>query len=105
MSPCLHERGRTRPRNRNGGLKRELIPATTLVWPRVREVGEPGVLYLGCRVGTTCTTLILKSETVMDFTTVSMFSTAVVLLYLWTTINILNEYERGVVFRLGRLMP
>jgi regulator of protease activity HflC (stomatin/prohibitin superfamily) len=29
----------------------------------------------------------------------------VVLLYLWSTINILNEYERGVIFRLGRLLP
>ncbi|HSW39863.1 MAG TPA: SPFH domain-containing protein, partial [Acidobacteriota bacterium] len=29
----------------------------------------------------------------------------IVLLYLWSTINILKEYERGVVFRLGRLMP
>jgi regulator of protease activity HflC (stomatin/prohibitin superfamily) len=29
----------------------------------------------------------------------------IVLLYLWSTINILKEYERGVVFRLGRLAP
>ena len=29
----------------------------------------------------------------------------IVLLYLWSTINILKEYERGVVFRLGRLVP
>jgi regulator of protease activity HflC (stomatin/prohibitin superfamily) len=28
-----------------------------------------------------------------------------VILYLLSTINILNEYERGVVFRLGRLLP
>ncbi len=30
---------------------------------------------------------------------------AVVVLYLWSSINILNEYERGVIFRLGRLLP
>ena len=30
---------------------------------------------------------------------------AIVLLYLWSTINILKEYERAVVFRLGRLLP
>ncbi len=29
----------------------------------------------------------------------------IVLIYLWSTINILREYERGVVFRLGRLVP
>ncbi len=30
---------------------------------------------------------------------------AIVLFYLWSTINILREYERAVVFRLGRLLP
>jgi regulator of protease activity HflC (stomatin/prohibitin superfamily) len=30
---------------------------------------------------------------------------AIVILYLWSTVNILREYERGVVFRLGRLLP
>lgn len=29
----------------------------------------------------------------------------IVVLYLWSTINILKEYERGVIFRLGRLAP
>ena len=29
----------------------------------------------------------------------------IVVLYIWSTINILREYERGVVFRLGRLVP
>jgi regulator of protease activity HflC (stomatin/prohibitin superfamily) len=29
----------------------------------------------------------------------------IVLLYLWSAINILKEYERGVIFRLGRLLP
>jgi len=30
---------------------------------------------------------------------------AIVILYIWSTVNILKEYERGVVFRLGRLVP
>jgi len=41
----------------------------------------------------------------MDATTVLLFGVAVVILYLWSTINILREYERAVVFRLGRLLP
>ena len=34
-----------------------------------------------------------------------LFGLIIVLLYLWSTINILKEYERGVLFRLGRLVP
>jgi len=34
-----------------------------------------------------------------------LFGIVIVLLYLWSTINILKEYERGVMFRLGRLVP
>jgi regulator of protease activity HflC (stomatin/prohibitin superfamily) len=34
-----------------------------------------------------------------------MFGIVIFLLYLWSTVNVLREYERGVVFRLGRLMP
>jgi regulator of protease activity HflC (stomatin/prohibitin superfamily) len=34
-----------------------------------------------------------------------LLGVAIVLLYLWSTVNILREYERGVVFRLGRLLP
>src|SRR5512136_1294325 len=40
----------------------------------------------------------------MEGTTL-LLGIAIVLLYLWSTINILKEYERGVVFRLGRLLP
>ena len=29
----------------------------------------------------------------------------IVVLYFWSTVNILKEYERGVIFRLGRLVP
>jgi regulator of protease activity HflC (stomatin/prohibitin superfamily) len=34
-----------------------------------------------------------------------LFGIVIVGLYLWSTINILKEYERGVIFRLGRLLP
>jgi regulator of protease activity HflC (stomatin/prohibitin superfamily) len=34
-----------------------------------------------------------------------LFGVAIVLLYFWSTINVLREYERAVVFRLGRLVP
>jgi regulator of protease activity HflC (stomatin/prohibitin superfamily) len=34
-----------------------------------------------------------------------LFGFIVVMLYLWSTIHILKEYERGVLFRLGRLVP
>ncbi len=41
----------------------------------------------------------------MESNAVWLFGVAIVLLYLWSTINILKEYERAVVFRLGRLLP
>jgi regulator of protease activity HflC (stomatin/prohibitin superfamily) len=41
----------------------------------------------------------------MDPAMLWLISLSVVILYLWSTINILKEYERGVVFRLGRLLP
>ena len=34
-----------------------------------------------------------------------MLGLVIVLLYIWSTVNILKEYERGVIFRLGRLVP
>jgi regulator of protease activity HflC (stomatin/prohibitin superfamily) len=34
-----------------------------------------------------------------------LLGVAIVLLYIWSTVNILKEYERGVLFRLGRLVP
>jgi regulator of protease activity HflC (stomatin/prohibitin superfamily) len=36
---------------------------------------------------------------------VLLLGIAIVLIYIWSTINILREYERGVIFRLGRLVP
>ena len=41
----------------------------------------------------------------MDPTSMLLFGLAIVIFYLISTINILKEYERGVVFRLGRLVP
>ena len=40
-----------------------------------------------------------------DFITLPIIAVAIVLLYLLSVINILREYERGVIFRLGRLLP
>src|SRR5512136_2111326 len=41
----------------------------------------------------------------MEANTIWLFAVAIFLLYLWSTINVLKEYERAVVFRLGRLLP
>src|SRR5512136_2723246 len=41
----------------------------------------------------------------MESNAIWLFGLAILLLYCWSTINILREYERGVVFRLGRLLP
>ena len=38
-------------------------------------------------------------------TSTLLLGLAIVVLYIWSTINILKEYERGVIFRLGRLLP
>lgn len=40
-----------------------------------------------------------------ELITFPIVATAIVLLYLLSVINILPEYERGVIFRLGRLLP
>jgi len=34
-----------------------------------------------------------------------LFGVGIVILYFWSTINIIKEYERAVIFRLGRLLP
>ncbi|HLH32856.1 MAG TPA: slipin family protein [Terriglobia bacterium] len=41
----------------------------------------------------------------MDLTPVLLFAIVIVLIWLFNSINILREYERGVIFRLGRLFP
>jgi regulator of protease activity HflC (stomatin/prohibitin superfamily) len=33
----------------------------------------------------------------------ALFAVAIIILYLLNSINILKEYERGVIFRLGRV--
>lgn len=40
-----------------------------------------------------------------QFFTLPIIAAAIVLLYIFSVINILPEYERGVIFRLGRLLP
>ena len=40
-----------------------------------------------------------------DLFTVPIVALAIALLYILSVINILPEYERGVIFRLGRLLP
>ena len=41
----------------------------------------------------------------IDFTSFSFIVIVIVVLYLVSSIKILREYERGVIFRLGRLLP
>jgi len=40
-----------------------------------------------------------------DLFTIPIVAVAIALLYILSVINILPEYERGVIFRLGRLLP
>ena len=40
-----------------------------------------------------------------EFFTVPIVVAVIVLIYIFSVINILREYERGVIFRLGRLLP
>src|SRR5215467_14757353 len=41
----------------------------------------------------------------IDLTSFTSIIVVVVILYLMSSIKILREYERGVIFRLGRLLP
>jgi len=41
----------------------------------------------------------------MDLTPVLLFSVVIVLIWLFNSVNVLREYERGVIFRVGRLLP
>src|SRR5262245_16462865 len=41
----------------------------------------------------------------MDFSPVLLFAVIIVLIWLFNSLNVLREYERGVVFRLGRVLP
>ena len=40
-----------------------------------------------------------------ELLTLPIIAVAIALLYILSVINILPEYERGVIFRLGRLLP
>jgi regulator of protease activity HflC (stomatin/prohibitin superfamily) len=40
----------------------------------------------------------------MDLAPVMLFAVVVVLIWLFNSLNVLREYERGVIFRIGRLM-
>jgi regulator of protease activity HflC (stomatin/prohibitin superfamily) len=40
-----------------------------------------------------------------EFITFPLVAAAVILIYILSVINIIPEYERGVIFRLGRLLP
>src|ERR1700746_4045338 len=41
----------------------------------------------------------------MDMGPVLLFAIVIVLIWLFNSINVLREYERGVIFRVGRLLP
>src|SRR6476646_4249747 len=41
----------------------------------------------------------------MDLTPVMLFAVVIVLVWLFNSVNVLREYERGVIFRVGRLLP
>ncbi len=41
----------------------------------------------------------------MDLTPVLLFAVVIVLIWLFNSVNVLREYERGVIFRVGRLLP
>jgi regulator of protease activity HflC (stomatin/prohibitin superfamily) len=40
-----------------------------------------------------------------SFNPVALFGVFVIVIWLFNSINVLREYERGVIFRLGRLLP
>ena len=41
----------------------------------------------------------------MDLTPVTLLAVVVILIWIFNSLNVLREYERGVIFRLGRLLP
>src|SRR5215813_4573351 len=40
-----------------------------------------------------------------EFLTLPVVAFVILLLYIFSVLNIIPEYERGVIFRLGRLLP
>src|SRR5436190_12408449 len=41
----------------------------------------------------------------MDLAPVLLFGIVIVVIWLFNSLNVLREYERGVIFRVGRLLP
>src|SRR5262252_6137404 len=41
----------------------------------------------------------------MDLTPVTLLAVVVILIWIFNSLNVLREYERGVIFRIGRLLP
>jgi len=41
----------------------------------------------------------------MEFAPVMLFGVVIILIWLFNSLNVLREYERGVIFRVGRLLP
>jgi len=41
----------------------------------------------------------------MDLTPVTLVAVVVILIWIFNSLNVLREYERGVIFRIGRLLP
>src|SRR4029434_1510368 len=41
----------------------------------------------------------------LDFLPLPIIAIVILLLYFFSVLNIIPEYERGVIFRLGRLLP
>ena len=41
----------------------------------------------------------------MDLSPVLLFGVVVIVIWLFNSLNVLREYERGVIFRIGRLLP
>lgn len=44
-------------------------------------------------------------QLMQGFNPVSLFALLIIIVWLFNSLNVLREYERGVVFRLGRLLP
>jgi len=44
-------------------------------------------------------------ELAPEFASLSLFAVFLVVIWLVNSIKVLREYERGVIFRLGRLLP
>src|SRR5213592_999655 len=41
----------------------------------------------------------------MEFSPVLLFAVIIILIWLFNSLNVLREYERGVIFRIGRVLP